>query len=141
MCFVILIPACLNLYAQLRFATPQGIELTIRQCQEMNSYWDKPKDEAFQAFSKTYPEWKDTPPVTKRFAWKWYYAMHQAGDDSVLDLSDRYMRSLKQRQLWPKSRVFFHRLSMYLSCSSPWRIQGYPTNYPIGTISVIFMKS
>ena len=117
--FAILIPACLNLYATSRFATAEGIDLTIRQRQEMNSYWDRPKEEAFKLFFKDYPEWRVIPPVTKRFAWKWYYAMHQAGDNSVKGLSNNYFRSLEQRQNWTnQSSKYSPSLSVYTMLTS-----------------------
>jgi ABC-2 type transport system permease protein len=44
------------------------------------------------------PDWSGTPPVTGRFAWKWYYAMQQTGDESVAAASAAYRENLRARQ-------------------------------------------
>lgn len=93
----VVLPAALNLAVVAAYPVPEGLELTVRQRQEIHAGWDRPKAETFARFFRTYPEWRDTAPVTGRFAWKWYYAMHQAGDDSVADASARYRANLAAR--------------------------------------------
>lgn len=98
--WTVMLPALLNLFVAAYFPVPQGVEMTLRQREAVNAGWDIPKEETFEKFFRKYPEWSETAPVTERFAWKWYYAMHQVGDDSVEMLSDAYLRQLKQRQAW-----------------------------------------
>lgn len=93
----VVLPAALNLAVVAAYPVPEGLELTVRQRQEIHAGWDRPKEETFARFFRTYPQWRDTAPVTGRFAWKWYYAMHQAGDDSVADASARYRANLRAR--------------------------------------------
>jgi ABC-2 type transport system permease protein len=80
---VVVLPALLNLAVATAYPVPEGLALTVRQRQETHAGWDRPKPETFAQFFRTHPEWRDTAPVTVRFAWKWYYAMHQVGDTSV----------------------------------------------------------
>jgi ABC-2 type transport system permease protein len=94
---VVLLPALLNLVVVALYPVPEGLELTVRQRQETHSGWDRPKEDTFLNFFITYPEWADTPPVTTRFAWKWYYAMHQVGDDSVAAESKAFRDNLLAR--------------------------------------------
>ena len=94
---VILAPALLNLSIATAYAAPEGLQLTVAQRQETHSGWDRPKESTLSRFYATHPEWKDAPPVTSRFAWRWYYAMHQIGDESVAPESRRYHEQLRAR--------------------------------------------
>lgn len=78
----------------------KGVELALAQRQAVHSGWDIPKPETFEKFFRTHPEWKDTPPVEGRFHWKWYYAMHQAGDDAVAADVAEYRASMQARESW-----------------------------------------
>lgn len=78
----------------------RGVELALAQRQAVHSGWDIPKPETFEKFFRSHPEWKDTPPVEGRFHWKWYYAMHQAGDDAVAADVAQYRASMQAREAW-----------------------------------------
>ncbi|MFC5462764.1 DUF3526 domain-containing protein [Massilia niabensis] len=78
----------------------KGVELALAQRQEVHQGWDLPKPVTFEKFFRTHPEWQDTPPVTGRFHWKWYYAMHQAGDQAVAPQVAQYRASLLAREDW-----------------------------------------
>jgi ABC-2 type transport system permease protein len=78
----------------------KGVELALAQRQAVHSAWDVPKLDTFEKFFRTHPEWKDTAPVTGRFHWKWYYAMHQAGDDAVALSVAQYRASMVAREDW-----------------------------------------
>jgi len=78
----------------------KGVELALSQRQAVHAGWDIPKPETFAKFFRTHPEWKDTPPVEGRFHWKWYYAMHQAGDDAVAADVAHYRASMQAREDW-----------------------------------------
>ena len=94
---VVVLPALLNLVIATAYPVPEGLALTVRQRQETHAGWDKPKPETFAQFFRTHPQWRDTAPVTGRFAWKWYYAMHQAGDNSVAPDAATYRQNLLAR--------------------------------------------
>ena len=78
----------------------KGVELALAQRQAVHEGWDIPKPVTFEKFFRTHPEWKDTAPVPGRFHWKWYYAMHQAGDDAVAADVAQYRASMQARESW-----------------------------------------
>lgn len=78
----------------------KGVELALAQRQAVHNGWDIPKPVTFEKFFRSHPEWKGTPPVEGRFHWKWYYAMHQAGDDAVAADVAQYRASLQAREDW-----------------------------------------
>lgn len=78
----------------------QGVELMLAQRQQVHAGWDLPKEATFQRFFASHPEWRDTAPVTGRFHWKWYYAMHQVGDESVAEDVAAWRAALRTRQAW-----------------------------------------
>lgn len=93
----IVLPSLLNVYVAVRQPVPQGLELTVQQREEVHSGWDKPKEEVLQKFFARYPQWTDTTTIQERFAWRWYYAMHEVGDMSVEELARQYKASLQER--------------------------------------------
>jgi ABC-2 type transport system permease protein len=95
---VVLVPALLNLALVTLFPVKEGLELTVRQRQESHAAWDKPRAETMEKFFVHNPDWSGTPPVQGRFAWRWYYAMQQVGDESVAEESARYRENLRRRQ-------------------------------------------
>jgi ABC-2 type transport system permease protein len=96
----LLIPAGANAIITRALPVAKSVELTLAQREAVHRSWDIPKDEIFQPFFQKRPEWRDTPPVTGRFHWKWYYAMHEVGDDSVAGDLEAYRTNLAHRQTW-----------------------------------------
>lgn len=96
----LVLPAMANAAIQRLVPAGKGAELAMAQRQEVHQAWDQPKDVTFRKFFRSHPEWSDTPPVTGRFHWKWYYAMHQAGDEAVAAQAMQYRQSLRQRDEW-----------------------------------------
>jgi len=78
----------------------KGVELSLAQRQAVHGAWDLPRADTLEKFFRTHPEWKDTPPVTGRFHWKWYYAMHQVGDEAVAGQVAQYRASMLAREDW-----------------------------------------
>lgn len=95
---VVLLPAVLNLALVTALPVSDGLEITVRQRQETHGAWDRPRADVMNAFFAHRPQWADTPPVTGRFAWRWYYAMHEMSDRSVADLGRTYRANLRARQ-------------------------------------------
>ncbi len=96
------LPTVVNAAISRMVPVSKGVELALAQRQEVHQGWDLPKPVTFEKFFRTHPEWKDTPPVTGRFHWKWYYAMHQAGDDAVAGRVEQYRRSMLAREDWTR---------------------------------------
>lgn len=63
-----------------------GSAIALEHRDAVNTAWDRPKGETFDAFFVHHPEWRDTPPVTGRFHWKWYFAFHLVADRRVAPL-------------------------------------------------------
>lgn len=80
------------------YPVKEGLELTVRQRQESHAAWDKPRAQTMDNFFVHNPDWSGTPPVTGRFAWRWYYAMQEMGDQSVAAESRAYRENLRARQ-------------------------------------------
>ncbi|GIZ53316.1 ABC transporter permease [Noviherbaspirillum aridicola] len=99
-CLTLLLPALANAAINRLIPVGKGVELAMAQRQEVHQGWDAPKSATFEKFFRSHPEWRDTPPVNVRFHWKWYYAMHQAGDEAVQPLVSAYTDSLRKRELW-----------------------------------------
>lgn len=75
----------------------QGVELTLAQREAVNRAWDIPRETTMQRFFANHPEWRDTPPLPVQFHWKWYFAFHQVGDESVADRVRAYRSGLEAR--------------------------------------------
>ena len=75
----------------------QGAELTLAQREAVNRAWDIPRDATMRAFYAGHPEWQDSPPLTDAFHYKWYFAFHQVGDESVAQQVDAYRRGIETR--------------------------------------------
>ena len=94
----IVLPALLNMATINWLPVPGGYEIAVGQRQVTHAGWDKDKNETMSFFFKKYPEFADTAPITKDFSYKWYYAMQEAGDNSVEPKALQYMRTLRKRQ-------------------------------------------
>jgi ABC-2 type transport system permease protein len=99
----ILIPSMANIL--INNATPviAAAEIALDTRQKTHVAWDLPKPATFDVFFKAYPEWKDTPPVTTRFHYKWYYAFQHVADMSVREAVHQREQALLQRDA--KSRA------------------------------------
>jgi ABC-2 type transport system permease protein len=93
-------PTLVNAAIARHISLARGAELALAQRQAVHQAWDMPKQATMDRFFRTHPEWRDTTPVTDSFHWKWYYAMHQAGDDAVAGLVRQYRAGLQARDSW-----------------------------------------
>lgn len=75
----------------------QGVELTLAQREAVNRAWDIPREDTMRAFYANHPEWKDSPPLTTAFHYKWYLAFHQVGDESVAGKVAAYRHGIEAR--------------------------------------------
>lgn len=93
----LLIPSIANIL--INNATPviAGAEIALQNRQKTHDAWDLPKQQTFDVFFKEYPEWKDTPAVTERFHYKWYYAFQHVADMSVSKAVQQREQALLQR--------------------------------------------
>jgi ABC-2 type transport system permease protein len=97
---VLLVPALGNAVLSRAVPVGRGVDLTLAQREAVHHAWDVPREAVMDPFVAKHPEWSGTPPVGVRFHWKWYYAMHEMGDDSVAGQVAAYRGSLAARQAW-----------------------------------------
>lgn len=101
------LPTAVNAAINRAVPVARGVELALAQRQEVHQGWDLPRAVTLAKFFRTHPEWRETSPVTGRFHWKWYYAMHQAGDDAVAPQLADYRRAMAQRDAWTERAGWF----------------------------------
>jgi ABC-2 type transport system permease protein len=96
----LIVPAVGHVAINAAIPLRQGMELSLLQRTAVHRAWDIPKSQTMQAFFRTHPEWADTAPLTTPFHWKWYFAFHQVGDQSVADLARDYRDGVLERAAW-----------------------------------------
>lgn len=94
---VVLVPSLLSLGVAAARPLPQGIELTIKQREEIHGGWDRPKAETMNRFFALYPQFRDTATIRERFVWRWYYAFQHLGDLAVAPQAAAYATGLQER--------------------------------------------
>ncbi|WP_232495450.1 DUF3526 domain-containing protein [Novosphingobium kaempferiae] len=75
----------------------QGAEIALAQREAVNHAWDIPREETMRAFYANHPQWADSPPLGTAFHYKWYFAFHQVGDESVAGRARAYRQGLEVR--------------------------------------------
>jgi len=96
----LVLPSLANLAITQRIPVSQGVELMLKQRQNVHGAWDEPREATMQRFFRSHPEWQDTAPLPLKFHWKWYYAFQQLGDESVAAEVAAYRSGLLARQQW-----------------------------------------
>ena len=95
---VLVLPAFAGAGIALLTPAPARGEIALAHRQAVNDAWDLPKQATFDAFFRWHPEWRDTPPVTGRFHWKWYYAFHHVADRRVAPMVRAADEAVQRRQ-------------------------------------------
>jgi ABC-2 type transport system permease protein len=62
----------------------------LTQREAVNDGWDLPKEATLKAFVETHPKYKDNLVFKNTWAWNWYYAFQQVGDQTAAELSQAY---------------------------------------------------
>jgi len=76
----VIIPNLSQLWIHQRYPVQEGSQLAIQHRQLVHGAWDLPKEATLQPFYTLYPQWQNSPPITGRFHWKWYYAFQHMAD-------------------------------------------------------------
>ena len=103
----LLLPTLANAAIARAVPVGKGIELTLAQRDLVHKGWDIPKKTTFDSFLARHPEWRGKEEFEGRFHWKWYYAMHEAGDAAVGPQVTAYRDSLAQRERWTERLGWF----------------------------------
>lgn len=96
----LILPTLANVALVRAIPVHQGVDLMLAQRQAVHGAWEIPREETMQRFFSSHPEWKNTAPLPAGFHWKWYFAFHQVGDESVDELALAYRQGLLARQVW-----------------------------------------
>lgn len=96
----LVLPALANVALTRALPVHQGVDLVLAQREAVHGAWEVPRDETMRKFYAGHPEWKDSAPLPSAFHWKWYFAFHQLGDESVAPQAQAYRDGLLARQAW-----------------------------------------
>ncbi|QHJ12871.1 hypothetical protein FX988_03129 [Paraglaciecola mesophila] len=77
--------------------SPKGGDIVLTQREAVNDAWDLPKETTMDAFTATYPEWKEHVAMQSMFEWKWYYAFQQVGDQIAAPMSQEYREAASKK--------------------------------------------
>jgi len=94
---VLVLPALGHVVINRAIAVNQGAEIALAQREAVNHAWDIPREDTMKAFYAHHPQWADSAPLGTAFHYKWYFAFHQVGDESVADRVSVYRQSLETR--------------------------------------------
>ena len=75
----------------------QGAEIALAQREIVNRAWDIPRETTMRRFYAGHSEWADSAPLGSAFHYKWYFAFHQVGDESVATKVRAYRSGLERR--------------------------------------------
>jgi len=96
----LILPTLANVLLTRSIPVHQGVDLMLAQREAIHGAWEIPREDTLQKFFVTHPKWKNTPPLSEEFHWKWYFAFHQVGDESVAEAVADYRAGLLARQRW-----------------------------------------
>lgn len=94
---VLVMPTFANVAINRVIPVNQGAEIVLAQRERVNRAWDVPREETMRRFYVRHPQWADSPPLPPTFHYKWYFAFHQVGDESVAARVAAYRRGLERR--------------------------------------------
>ena len=98
----LVLPALANVALMRAIPVHQGVDLMLAQRQAVHGAWEVPRDETMRRFLAGHPEWRHTAPLPAGFHYKWYFAFHQLGDESVAAQVRAYRAGLAARQDWTR---------------------------------------
>ncbi len=93
----IIVPAISKAVIETNNPVPDGGEILLLQRETVNDAWDLPQDATMKPFVAQHPELKDYAKIDGPWAWKWYYAFQQVGDQKVAPLAQQYRKARLER--------------------------------------------
>lgn len=94
---VLVLPTLAHVAINRAVPVNQGAEIALAQRERVNRAWDVPREETMERFYASHSHWADSPPLPPEFHYKWYFAFHQVGDESVADQVRAYRAGLERR--------------------------------------------
>jgi ABC-2 type transport system permease protein len=99
-CWLILslvLPSFANVAINRAIPVTSGPEIALAQREMVNGAWDIPREETMRRFYANHPHLAASPPLPSGFHYKWYFAFHQVGDESVAPRVRAYREGLERR--------------------------------------------
>ncbi len=94
---VLVLPTLANVVVDRAIPVDQGADIALAQRDRVNAAWDIPREETMRRFYARNPQWANSPPLPTGFHYKWYFAFHQVGDESVAAQAAAYRAGLEHR--------------------------------------------
>lgn len=94
---VLVIPTLANVLINRAIPLDEGSRIALAQRENVHHAWEIPREDTMRRFYARYPEWSGSAPLPVAFHYKWYFAFHQNGDDSVADRVTAYRSGLERR--------------------------------------------
>ncbi len=86
----IVVPALSKFAIEAANPVPDGGEILLLQRETVNDAWDLPKEATMEPFIAQHPEYADHAVIEETWAWNWYYAFQQVGDQVAAPLVQQY---------------------------------------------------
>lgn len=97
LCICVILPNLAQLWLHKQHPVQDGSQIALQHRQLVHNAWDLPKTDTLNPFYEHYPQWANTPPVTGRFHWKWYYAFQHMADVNLADQVAQREHNLRLR--------------------------------------------
>ncbi len=94
---VLVLPTLAHVVINRAIPVAEGSAIALAQREQVHHAWEIPREETMRRFHATHPQWADSPPLPEGFHYKWYFAFHQVGDESVADRVRAYRAGLERR--------------------------------------------
>ena len=94
---VLIVPTLANVVVNAALPVNQGAEIAMAHREAVNRAWDIPREDTMRRFYARHPVWAHSTPLGSAFHYKWYFAFHQNGDESVADRVRAYRAGLEKR--------------------------------------------
>lgn len=94
---VLVVPTLAHVAINRAIPVNQGAEIALAHRELVNRAWDIPREETMRRFYASHPHLADSPPLPPKFHFKWYFAFHQVGDESVANQVRAYRAGLEKR--------------------------------------------
>jgi ABC-2 type transport system permease protein len=94
---VLVIPTLANVVINRALPVDEGARIALAQRENVHHAWEIPREETMRRFYASHPQWADSAPLPIGFHYKWYFAFHQNGDESVAARVKAYRAGLERR--------------------------------------------
>lgn len=93
----VIIPTVGEKYLAHAIEGPKGGDIVLAQREAVNVANELPYESTFTPFIERHPQWREYTDMPSGFAWKWYYAYQQVGDQNVETMSQAYRDTIIQK--------------------------------------------